>query len=34
VIETVGSNGETKYWRDAESVHHVPKRPLDDIIIA
>lgn len=34
VIETVGPNGETKYWRDAESVHHVPKRPLDDIIIA
>jgi len=34
VIEAVGPNGETKYWRDAESVHHVPKRPLDDIIIA
>jgi len=34
VIETVGPNGETKYWRDVKGVHHVPKRPLDDIIIA
>ncbi|HUT29858.1 MAG TPA: nitroreductase family protein [Sedimentisphaerales bacterium] len=33
VIETVGSNGETKYWRDAQGVHHVPKRPLDEVII-
>jgi nitroreductase len=33
VIETVGSDGETTYWRDSQDVHHVPKRPLDDIII-
>jgi nitroreductase len=33
VIETVGSNGDTKYWRDGDNVHHVPKRPLDEIII-
>ena len=33
VIETVGSSADTQYWRDSEGVHHVPKRPLDDIII-
>ena len=33
VLETVGPDGKTNYWRDGESVHHVPKRRLDDIII-
>ena len=33
VIETVGHNGDTRYWRDSAGVHHVPKRRLDDIIV-
>jgi nitroreductase len=33
VIDPVGPDGDTRYWRDAESVHHVPKRSLDEIII-
>ena len=33
VLETVGPDGKTAYWRDKDSVHHVPKRRLDDIII-
>ncbi len=33
VLETIGPDGDYKYWRDSESVHHVPKRRLDEIII-
>ena len=33
VLETIGADGDFNYWRDSDSVHHVPKRPLDDIII-
>jgi nitroreductase len=33
VIEILESDGDVKYWRDAEGVHHVPKRRLEDIIV-
>lgn len=32
VIETMRNN-DVKYWRDNNSVHHVPKRTLDEIIL-
>jgi hypothetical protein len=34
VIETVGPDGDTRYWRDARGVHHVPKRRLEDVVVA
>ena len=33
VIEPLGTDGDTKYWRDDQRVHRVPKRSLDEVII-
>jgi len=33
VIEPLGEDGDIKYYRDSEDVHHVPKRELDDLLI-
>ena len=33
VVERLDGDGCTKYWRDSEGVHHVPKRSLDDVIL-
>ncbi|MCK5783169.1 MAG: nitroreductase family protein [Desulfobacterales bacterium] len=33
IIEPMGEDGNIRYWRDINGIHHVPKRSLDDIII-
>jgi nitroreductase len=33
VIDPIGSDGDSAYWRDDQGIHHVPKRSLDEIII-
>ena len=33
IIEDVGPDGDIKYYRDEQNVHHVPKRPLDELIL-
>ena len=32
VIDNIRNN-DVKYWREPDGTHHVPKRPLDDLII-
>jgi nitroreductase len=34
VLEETGADGDIKYYRDSNEVHHVPKRPLDELIIS
>lgn len=33
VLEPVGPEGDIRYYRDKDGVHHVPKRSLDEIIL-
>ncbi|PKO07205.1 MAG: nitroreductase [Chloroflexi bacterium HGW-Chloroflexi-3] len=33
VVEDLPASGDYKYWRDAQQVHHVPKRSLDELIL-
>jgi nitroreductase len=33
VLETVGVDGNIKYWRDEGDVHHVPKRSMDELLV-
>ena len=32
VIEDIPLGGDIRYWRDEDGVHHVPKRPLEELI--
>lgn len=33
IVEPLGQSGDIKYYRDTESIHHVPKRSLDDLLV-
>ena len=33
VLEDLGPDGDIKYYRDEQGVHHVPKRSLDELIL-
>ena len=34
VLEPLPADGDVRYWRDAQQVHHVPKRGLEEVIAA
>jgi nitroreductase len=33
VLEPLGADRKIEYWRDADGIHHVPKRPIEEIIV-
>ena len=33
VLAPLGEDESIRYWRDAQGVHHVPKRSLDDVLV-
>ena len=33
VVLEVAKDNDIKYWRDEDDIHHVPKRPLNEIVI-
>ncbi len=33
VVDAVGPDGATAYWREANGTHHVPKRKLEELIL-
>ncbi len=32
-VKLLSADGSIRYWRDTDNIHHVPKRPLDEIIV-
>jgi len=33
VLEVTGPDGDIRYYRDEKDIHHVPKRPLEEVIV-